>query len=503
MRYIIDGKMMKAADSYTIGTIGIPSPVLMERAALKVVEATRRENKDLSKSLIICGSGNNGGDGFAVGRLLLEQGCEVTAVLAGNPDHCTEETDLQMRIFCAVGGKIEKEIPDNSYTAVFDALFGIGLCRNIEGKYADILERMNQMNACKIAVDIPSGIDAGTGAVLGAAFQADLTVTFAYQKAGMTLYPGAYYAGKVCVEDIGIYLRGKEEGERYLTYERSDIPALCPERKEDAHKGTYGKVLMITGSSGMAGASILSARAAYRMGAGLVRILTPESNRIVLQTKLPEAVISPYEEDVIRQIDELMEWADVICAGCGIGTGETAGKIIDGLLGYLSVHQKPCVIDADGLNVISMMESSKREKILSSVGNNLIFLPHVKEFARLLGRSLDDTKKNRIGLAQQYAKIYNIILAAKDARTIVAGKDRIPYLNTSGNGAMAKAGSGDVLAGIVTGCIALGMDRFEAASFGVYVHGLCGDEARKRLGAHSVLAEDLIEMIPAVLEEIQ
>lgn len=503
MRYIIDGKAMKAADSYTIGTIGIPSVVLMERAALKVVEAARRENKDLSKSLILCGSGNNGGDGFAVGRLLLEQGCQVTAFLAGNPDHCTEETNLQMKIFRAVGGKIEKEIPEDSYTAVFDALFGIGLSRKIEGKYRDILDRVNRMDACKIAVDIPSGIDAGTGEVLGAAFQADLTVTFAYQKAGMTLYPGAYFAGKICVEDIGIYLRGEEEGERYLTYEKSDIPNICPGRREDAHKGNYGKVLMITGSAGMAGAAILSAGAAYRMGAGLVRILTPESNRIILQTKLPEAIITPYKDEIFSQMEELLEWADVICAGCGIGTDETSGKIIDSLLGYLCGHQKPCVIDADGLNMISMMDSTEREKLLSEAGNNLIFLPHVKEFARLMGKSVEDTKKNRIGLAQQYAKIYNIVLAAKDARTIVTGKDRIPYLNTSGNGAMAKAGSGDVLAGIVTGCIALGMDRFEAASLGVYVHGLCGDEARKRSGAHSVLAEDLIEMISAVLKEIQ
>lgn len=503
MRYIIDGKMMKAADSYTIGTIGIPSPVLMERAALKVVETARRENKDLSKSLIICGSGNNGGDGFAVGRILLEQGCQVTAVLAGNPEHCTDETSLQMRIFCAVGGKIESEIPEDSYTAVFDAVFGIGLSRKIEGRYADILNRMNQINACKIAVDIPSGIDAGTGAVLGTAFQADLTVTFAYEKTGMVLYPGAFYSGKVCVEDIGIYLRGEEEGEKYLTYEREDLPKICPKRKEDAHKGTYGKVLMITGSKGMAGAAFLSARAAYRTGAGLVRILTPESNRIVLQTKLPEAIITSYEEEISNQIENLLDWADVICVGCGIGTEEPSKKIMDSLLGYLSVHKKPCVIDADGLNVISDMEDVKRESLLSMSGNNLIFLPHIKEFARILGKSLEDTKKNRIGLAQQYVKIYNIILAAKDARTVVVGKERIPYLNTSGNGAMAKAGSGDVLAGIVTGCIAIGMDRFEATSLGVYVHGLCGDEARKRLGAHSVLAEDLIEMIPAVLKEIQ
>ena len=205
MKYIIDGRTMKAADAYTIGTIGIPSLVLMERAALKVVEAAERERLNLSKSLIVCGSGNNGGDGFAVGRLLLEKGYGVTVVLVGNPDHCTEETKTQIQIFKAVGGTVRREIPEGRYTAVFDAVFGIGLSRPVEGRYAGILEQMNRLDAAKIAVDIPSGIDAGNGEILGTAFRADLTVTFAYQKAGMVLYPGAFCAGKVCVEDIGIY----------------------------------------------------------------------------------------------------------------------------------------------------------------------------------------------------------------------------------------------------------------------------------------------------------
>ena len=502
MKYIIDGKTMKAADGYTIGTIGLPSLVLMERAALKVVEAAEAESVDLSQSLVVCGSGNNGGDGFAVGRLLLERGNQVTAVLAGNPDHCTEETKTQIRIFEAVGGTVVNKIPEKSYTAVFDAVFGIGLSRAVEGKYALLLNQMNDLDAVKIAVDIPSGIDAGTGEILGTAFRADLTVTFAYQKAGMVLYPGAFQAGKVCVGDIGIYLRDQVEGTRYLTYDRADLPGLCPKRKEDANKGTYGKVLMITGSHGMAGAAVLSGKAAYCMGSGLVRILTPESNRTVIQTMLPEAVLTPYGECPEEELEEILDWADVICAGCGLGTGPDACMIMEGLLRYLAVHPKHCVVDADGLNIISGMEKEKREALLKAAGGCLIFTPHVKEFARLLGESTEETKKNRIGLAQQYAKSYNIILTAKDARTIVAGKDQIPYLNTSGNGAMAKAGSGDVLAGMITGCLALGMDRFSAAALGVFVHGLCGDEARQKLAAHCVLAGDLIEMIPAVLREI-
>ena len=173
---------MKAADHYTIETIGIPSLVLMERAALQVVETVKKEKIDITRSLIVCGSGNNGGDGIAVGRLLLEKGAKVTVVLVGNPDHCTEEAKEQIRIFQAIGGTVEREIPQESYTAVFDALFGIGLSRKVEGRYAGILERMNEMEAAKVAVDIPSGIDSSTGEVLGTAFQADLTVTFAYLK---------------------------------------------------------------------------------------------------------------------------------------------------------------------------------------------------------------------------------------------------------------------------------------------------------------------------------
>lgn len=239
------------------------------------------------------------------------------------------------------------------------------------------------------------------------------------------------------------------------------------------------------------------------MGSGLVRILTPESNREVLQATLPEAVITPYGEDLENQLEELLNWADVICAGCGLGTDIQAGMIIEHLLVYLGTHRKYCVMDADGLNLISGMEEERRNTFLKAAGSSLIFTPHVREFARLLGKTTEETKKNRIGLAQEYAKTYNIILTAKDARTVVAGEGRIPYLNTSGNGAMAKAGSGDVLAGMITGCLALGMDRFDAAALGVFVHGLCGDEAREKLGAHSVLAGDLIEMASAVLQEIE
>lgn len=504
MKYILDRKAMKEADRYTIQKIGIPSLVLMERAALKTVEAMEQENMSTDHTLVVCGSGNNGGDGFAIARLLFQKGKHVTAVLAGNPDHCTEETKLQMKIYENCGGKIKREIPEESYTAVVDALFGIGLSREVTGHYAEVLKIMNKIQAEKIAVDIPSGVSADTGEVLGTAFRADLTVTFAYGKAGMILYPGSCMAGKIVVGDIGISVPEHTMGKRYLTYEKTDIKKKVPHRRNDANKGTYGKILMITGSSGMSGAAYLSAKAAYRTGAGLVRIYTSEQNRTILQTMLPEAILSVYEEETFSEKDlkEKLDWADTICVGCGIGLSEITGRIMRAIFAYLGKNPKKCVVDADGLNEIASWNGEEREGCLKKVGNCLIFTPHVLEFSRILSKSLEETKKNRIPLAQQYAENYNIVLAAKDARTVVTSKGQIPYLNTSGNGAMAKAGSGDVLAGIITGLLAIGMERYEATALAVYLHGLAGDEARRRKGEHGVMAEDLIEMSAAISGEV-
>ena len=308
-----------------------------------------------------------------MGRLLLEKGYGVTVVLVGNPDHCTEETKTQIQIFKAVGGTVRREIPEESYTAVFDAVFAIGLSRPVEGRYAGILEQMNRLDAAKIAVDIPSGIDAGNGEILGTAFRADLTVTFAYQKAGMVLYPGAFCAGKICVEDIGIY-RGGVEGTRYLTYERKDVGRLCPQRKDDAHKGTRKS------ADDYRKPGHGRRRDSFREGG------IPDGKRTGTYTdagiqpgstsgNLPEAVITPYGEDLENQLEELLNWADVICAGCGLGTDIQAGMIIEHLLVYLGTHRKYCVMDADGLNLISGMEEERRNTYLKAAGSSLIFTP--------------------------------------------------------------------------------------------------------------------------------
>ena len=351
MRYLPDGVQMKAADTYTIKELGVPSLVLMERAALKVVEAMHERKIDTSRTLVVCGSGNNGGDGVAVARLLQEEGMHAEVLFAGKETSLSQECALQKKIAEHMGIRVFTEIPQEEYTVIIDAVFGVGLSREISGKYCDIIRWMNRQDCRKVAVDIPSGVCARTGQILGTAFRADLTVSMACVKAGCELFPGKTYAGETVAAPIGIstdFFR-RDPGVCF-TYDRKDISALLPPGKADSHKGSYGRVLMVTGSRGMAGACYLSARAAYAVGAGLVQVYTAEENRTVIQQLLPEAIVSCYTGYDPEQLSGLLKWADTVCIGCGLGTGEISEKI---LLHTLREADAPCIVDADGLNLLS------------------------------------------------------------------------------------------------------------------------------------------------------
>ena len=273
MRYLPNGTQMSSADKFTIEETGIPSLVLMERAALKTVEIMHVNGIDTSRALVVCGSGNNGGDGFAIARLLTEEGMEAQILFAGKESSLSRECGIQKKIAENLGISIITEIPAREYTVIIDAVFGVGLSREISGKYKDIIAWMNEQKCQKVAVDIPSGVSSATGKILGTAFYADLTVAMACVKVGSEMYPGKYCAGKTVAVPIGIDPKFFSTDEEVcVTYDRCDIPELLPARKPDSHKGSYGKVLMITGSRGMAGAAYLSAKAAYAVGAGLVQI---------------------------------------------------------------------------------------------------------------------------------------------------------------------------------------------------------------------------------------
>lgn len=503
MRYVLTAEQMKAADGRMINEVGIPSLVLMERAALQCVNAMKDFGVDLSKVLVVCGSGNNGGDGFAIARLLIEEGRDVETILVGNPASRSEETKIQMKILENMGISVGNSLPDKEYSVIIDSVFGIGLSRTIEGKYAEVIQKMNEFRGYKVAVDTPSGICSNTGKVLGCAFKADLTVTFAYPKAGQILQPGCQYTGKLDVRPIGINDPGlRDRSDVYYTFQTEDLIKKMPKRVPDSNKGTYGRVLVIAGSKGMSGAAYLSAKAAYMVGAGLVRIYTEESNRQILQQLLPEAIMTTYnaeEEDALCELPEILEWADVICLGCGLGMSDISAEIVRRVL---AMNKKPCVLDADGLNLLAAMDD-EAWKLAGEHSNCYVFTPHMKEMSRMTGYTVQELKDNRTVLLKESAAKWHAVCTLKDSRTMVASEDAPIYLNTSGNAAMAKAGSGDVLAGTITGLMAQGLGTREAADLGVYLHGLGGDAARTEKGAYSVLAEDIIEGIGRTLKTLE
>ena len=300
MKYLVDSREMQKYDANTISHFKVPGLLLMERAAIAFVEELHRQNVDLTEVLIVCGSGNNGGDGLAIARLLFLEGHAVTVVYAGNKEHCSESNRVQQDILNAYGISIYMDIPEKIRpTLVIDAIFGVGLSRDVTGEYADMLCRMNELSGEKAAVDIASGISADTGAILGTAFRADLTITFAFEKLGSILWPGNEYAGRIIVCDIGITKESwLGEPPAVMALEKKDF-SILPKRKSHSNKGSYGKLLLIAGSVNMAGAAVLSAKAAYATGCGLVRVLTPGENRTIFQKNLLQTAADFADENQV------------------------------------------------------------------------------------------------------------------------------------------------------------------------------------------------------------
>lgn len=486
MEWIVNAKEMKICDTNTIEYFGIPSLVLMERAALKTVEFLETHHCNLGKVLAVCGTGNNGGDGLAAARLLYLKGHSVEVLVMGDKKKFTKETRSQYDTCLQYHVPMIEHLEAADYTLVLDALFGIGLTRNLEGEYAKLIGKLNELNGEKVAIDIPSGISADNGSVMGAAFRADATVTFAYRKLGHIFYPGNAYTGELIAADIGIEKHSwldKKPG--VCALEKTDLKRLLV-RKPEGNKGTFGKALIVAGSAGMAGAAYFSAKAAYTSGCGLVRIYTAEENRVILQTKLPEAILTTYSKRPEHaQLIEALAWADVIVAGPGLGFDENAEAILKNVLKNAAV---PVVLDADALNLIA-----KDTTILLKPHTDMVVTPHLGEMSRLNGVSVSYLKENMITAAEEFAREYNVICVLKDAKTVTAVPYGRTYLNLSGNDGMATGGSGDVLSGVIGGLIAQGVRAEEAAPAGVYWHGLAGETASERCGHHGVLASDIIE----------
>ena len=509
MEYLVSGAQMKEYDSGTIEKTGIPSLVLMERAAYATAEEIQKRFRKEKNMLVIAGCGNNGGDGFAVGRILQEYGYEVDYVLIGSREKCSAETEKQIQILENMGMTIGQTLPETPYDVIVDALFGIGLSREVTGNYLEAIRYMNEAKSYVVSADIPSGIHADTGAVMGEAVKADLTVTYGYRKLGLVFYPGADYAGELICRKIGIFWQKSMTKPAAITYDKTDLAGI-PARRNDGNKGSFGKVLVIAGNYRMYGACQFAALGAYRSGAGLVRIVTAQENRELLMQTIPEAIVDTYERqtpdtELEELLKEAMNWADCVLIGPGIGQEKQAVSIMKYVWENCSL---PLVVDADGLNILSehetwLMGDDGEGRFRGAAKNApfVCFTPHMGEFSRLTKKSIKCCKEEIIVNAKEYAKRCHVIVAAKDARTVVADPEGSIYINTSGDNGMATGGSGDVLTGILAGLIAQGMQGMEAVCMAVYLHGLAGNAASQKKTVYSVMAGDLLEELPALFAE--
>ena len=400
----------------------------------------------------------------------------------------------QWSILHHMGVRFRKTIPNKEYAVIVDGIFGVGLSREVQGVQKKAIEAMNHMDAIKVAIDIPSGIDATTGEVLGTAFYADYTVTFGLKKLGMFFLDGIDACGTVICKPIGFPAQALAHVKPMIyAYDNSDLDKL-PKRVNNSNKGTYGRVAVIAGSKNMSGAAFLCSKAAYSTGAGLVKIYTHESNRTILQSQLPEAVMMTYDdyEGALACIEDALQWATVIVVGPGLGVDTVSERMLYELLMNAEV---PMVVDADALNILS-----NNIELLRTSSVQIIMTPHMKEMSRLIQRPVEEIAKNRFAIAREFAKKMQVTLVLKDAKSIATNGGQQTYMNLAGNNGMSTGGSGDVLAGIIAGMLAGGLTLADAARMGTYVHCRAGDLAAERKGNYAMLASDIISYIGEVMK---
>jgi len=495
MKYIVTKKEMQAIDAYAIDKMGIPAAVLMERAALAIVEEVERLNTSKGRILVVVEGGNNGGDGLAAARILMERGYLVDVYYVAGFSKTTKQFQIQQDIMFNMGVRLRKAIPNKEYSVIVDGIFGVGLSRNVDGPQKKAIDTLNQMSGIKVAIDIPSGIDATTGDIWGAAFKADYTITFGLKKLGMFFSDGIDYCGKIIRKDIGFPEQAiKAVKPKIYAYDDSDINKL-PKRIDNSNKGTYGRVAVIAGSKNMSGAAFLCSKAAYSTGVGLVKIYTHESNRTILQSQLPEAVMMTYNdyEGALSCIEDAMKWATVIVVGPGLGVDSTSERMLYELLMNTEV---PLVLDADALNILS-----NNIELLEASSAPVIMTPHMMEMSRLIQKEVTAITKDRFNIAKQFAKKMGVTLVLKDAKSIVTNGAEQTYMSLAGNNGMSTGGSGDVLAGIIAGMLAGGLSLAEAAMMGTYIHCLAGDKAAEKKGRYAMLASDIVAGLGEVMRD--
>lgn len=503
---------MRSWDARTIEG-GTPGRVLMERAGRAVAARVRTLSAGRrGPVVVVCGPGNNGGDGFVVARVLRGQRRRVSVWLLGSTEAVRGDAAGMLARWRRGGGRVHL-LDSNEAVAAFardcrgaavvvDALFGTGLRAALDGLAAGAVGAIDASGVPVLAVDVPSGLSADTGEALGAAVRATITVTFGAAKVGLCVFPGCEYAGRIEVADIGLDPLAAPPPPAIELLDARTVGALLPPRRATAHKGNFGHALVVAGSRGKLGAALLAAEGVARAGAGLTTLAVPESLQPIAEARVPEvmtAALADRGDGVVAAPADgalealLLDRTTVVC-GPGLGVGSGPRGVVERLLEHATV---PMVLDADGLNAVA------GTSLLTRRHGPVVVTPHPGEMSRLVARPTAEVQRDRIACARRFAAEHEVVVVLKGARTVVAAPDGRCAVSPAGNPGLASGGSGDVLAGVVGGLLAQGLAPFDAARLGVFAHGHAADRIAARRGHVGLLARDLLAELPPTLAELR
>lgn len=530
---VVTAAEMRQIDQDTIEGIGIPGIVLMETAGSAIVRAIERHYPTCQRIGIFAGKGNNGGDGIVIARQLAHVGRDVHLFLVSPSDNFTGEAQTNLQIAKRLtasfglqavpkgGLRIEEILREAALESdpslndlmscelLVDAIFGTGLRGTVRDPIATIINAINRLPTPVLSVDLPSGLDADTGHPLGTCIQADRTVTIGLPKRGLLMHPGAELTGKLEVVDIGFPAQVVNAQDIKVNWTSATQAAQwVPPRPLSSHKGSYGRVLVVAGSTGMTGAAALASEAALRAGAGLVTLATPKHLNPILEGLLPEVMTLPLSETdtgslAVSATSAILEFAEktksILAIGPGLSQHPETVSFVHDLIRKNREHglDLRMVIDADGLNALA-----HDRETLSLLNSEVVLTPHPGEMARLTNTAVPALEKDRIRTVQQFASEHGVTLVFKGAPTVTGTPNGNLWVNSTGNPGMATGGMGDVLTGVIAGLMAQNISSESAAALGVYLHGLAGNIAAETSGMHGLIASDVLKTVPQAISSL-
>ncbi len=511
---ILNNAQTKKLEDFAVASGGFDHTRLMENAGASVCRIINEIIGSVNKSVaVVCGIGNNGGDGFVVAKRLLEGGAKVRVLLAiGTPTTEdakkflgeSEAAGIKTLSYAEEGDRQEFNKTIENSDIIVDAIFGVGFHGKVSDELSEVIEMINSSRGTVVSVDVPSGVDSDSGEVSGACVQADHTVTFSTRKPGHVIYPAVDYCGEVHVASIGIPEHVIQEQEHHIsTIDYEDVRRCFPRRSNNTHKGTFGKLLCICGSMGMAGSATFAGKAAVLSGVGMVEMAVPAEIYPIVAANLVDPVYhllksneqGTVSADCIPLILEKLKSASAVMIGCGMGKGKDVTEVVEAVIRN---SDAPIIIDADGLNAIK-----DDLGVLRDAKAPIVMTPHPGEMARLVGKTNVEVQSQRLEVASSFAMTFGVYMVLKGANTVCATPDGRIAINLTGNPGMSKSGSGDVLAGLLGSLLAQGMSPEQAATCAVHIHGMAGDIAAEKYSQHSMAANDIIIEFCDIFNDIE